>query len=107
MFGVKGVASALKEMVELGGRVSDDTLEWLNKLLGDELDDVQENAKELLSKADKVIDEKVAEVTAKLDEVLARLDSLENNDNSEANEPKPPIEPKNVPAKSAARKVVK
>lgn len=94
---VKGVAKALKEVVEMGGRISDESAEFLDDLLRDKIDDLQEDAQEFVKAADKAAKSLLAEIEERLDEVVARLEDAEKIVKDEP----PPIPP--APKKGAVK----
>lgn len=61
----------------MGGRVTDETAEFLDDLLGDKLDDLQDDARGLVDTVEKLVESKLTEVEEKLDDILGRVEELE------------------------------
>lgn len=79
MFGVKGIARALKEVVEMGGRITEESAEFLDDLLGDKLDDLQEDAREFVDAAEKMVKSRLVEFEERLDNLFKRLEEMEED----------------------------
>lgn len=67
---LQAIAKALKELVETGSRVSDDTWGWINRVLTDNVDEAQEIAVQ----AARHVEESL---TIRFEELEKRLSALE------------------------------
>ncbi len=91
MFGVKGVAKALREAVQMGGRITDESAEWLDNFLDEGIDQIQAEAREFVETAEKLIQSQLAEALENIDALTERLNKLE--------EPAPPLVAKKAEVK--------
>lgn len=75
----KQLVAALKEMVELGGRVTEETRQWFEHVLGDDFDEFQEQAKEFVDSVTTAAKAQLSELEDRLDNLASRVDDMENS----------------------------
>lgn len=70
---LKNIATAIKELIDTGGRVTEATAEWLDKFLNDELDDAQDKINNFIDKFQDETSDLVTEATSDIRRELKSL----------------------------------